>query len=171
MAPRARSFPKTTHASPSVAVGRFAPTMPGGRSVFRLSFPASFAYNPRRVSFLLAPVEMLPGGPETETEKGHFHPNSARIAMKPFLFSLIALVVTAGCRGTAMPDLFHPGPEKYQQSRAEYFDPYPSTDAGPEMVGTRPLEYQNPTPEVERIQRNPPSWTTARWCPWNWFQQ
>lgn len=93
--------------------------------------------------------------------------------MKPFVFFLIAAVsfATAGCRGTTMPNLFHPGPEKYQQARAEYFDPYPSTDGGPQMVGARPPDYQNPTPEAERVKQPPPSWTTAAWCPWNWFKQ
>ena len=81
------------------------------------------------------------------------------------------LVSAIGCRSTAMPSLFHPGPEKYQQTRAEYYDPYPSTKAGPEMVGSRPLDYEIPRSEAEQVKMPSPSWTTARWCPWNWFKQ
>ena len=87
------------------------------------------------------------------------------------LLGAVAFLSALGCRGTAMPSLFHPGPEKYQQARAEYYDPYPSTEMGPKMVGARPLDYEIPRPETEQVQTPPPSWTTAQWCPWNWFKQ
>ena len=81
------------------------------------------------------------------------------------LLVLGVLFSAVGCRGTAMPSFSHPGPEKYQQARAEYYDPYPSPDAGPKMVGARPLDYQMPRPEAEQVKTKSPSWTTAGQCP------
>ena len=73
----------------------------------------------------------------------------------------------AGCRGTAPPNWFHPGPAEYQQSQAQQFDPYPEIDSGPTVLGARPLEYDKPPAEVLRVQpqRNQPG---AAWLPWNW---
>lgn len=48
------------------------------------------------------------------------------------------------------------GPERYQQSWATVLDPYPDPDAGPEVVGGRPRDYDEPVPEVKR-SRWPPS--------------
>lgn len=75
------------------------------------------------------------------------------------LVSMMLLVLgLIGCRSVSPPDLFHPGPAEYQRSRAQRFDPYPENEPGPEIVGTRPKEYQKPPAEVLR----------ARWLPWNW---
>jgi len=64
----------------------------------------------------------------------------------------IAMACAAGCADLARPRWLHPGPEGYQQRRAERFDPYPMTDVAPEVVGGRPLQYIRPAPENERAQ-------------------
>jgi len=66
--------------------------------------------------------------------------------------------VVGGCRSVERPRLTGPGPAAYQQAQAHRFDPYPETETGPAVVGSRPMEYENPPPEVQR----------ARWLPWNW---
>jgi hypothetical protein len=48
----------------------------------------------------------------------------------------------------AMPSLAHPRSADIQQKRALRYDPYPETRGGPEMVGVRPREYQNPPAEA-----------------------
>jgi hypothetical protein len=59
----------------------------------------------------------------------------------------------AGCNGTVkLPSLFHPGNASTQRYNAVVHDPYPLNDAGPDVVGGRPLGYQNPVPEVVRGQ-------------------
>ncbi len=82
----------------------------------------------------------------------------------------IIVVVAVGCRSTARPNWFHPGPVEYQQSQAQQFDPYPETHAGPTIVGGRPLEYDKPPAEVLRVQP-PLSQSRSRWLPWNWGRQ
>jgi hypothetical protein len=51
------------------------------------------------------------------------------------------------------PDFFHPGTANYQRAVADRFDPYLSPDAGPEVVGGRPLGYQRPLTESEWARR------------------
>ncbi|MHB1033461.1 MAG: hypothetical protein ACYC35_01945 [Pirellulales bacterium] len=63
-----------------------------------------------------------------------------------------------GCSSISPPNWFHPGPASYQQAQAQRFDPYPENETGPPVVGSRPLEYQQPRAEAGR----------ARWLPWNW---
>jgi energy-converting hydrogenase Eha subunit F len=72
--------------------------------------------------------------------------------MKKFWSLLLGTLLTLGIAGCAnlKPDWFHPGPAPVQQARAERFDPYPENDIGPPIVGSRPREYQNPVPEVDR---------------------
>jgi hypothetical protein len=80
-----------------------------------------------------------------------------------FPWSLLALacgtVVTAGCspevhRYIRFPDLFHPGPAAHQRAEAVEHDPFPENDIGPEVVGGRPLGYQNGVLEAERMTMN-----------------
>jgi len=81
-----------------------------------------------------------------------------------FLGSLLAallLLGTAGCAGMRGPGPAGPGPAAYQQTLAEQFDPYPENEPGPEIVGSRPREFQKPIPETPRVQ----------WCPWPWRRQ
>ncbi len=64
----------------------------------------------------------------------------------------IALLGCWGCAGIAPPRLLHPGSADYQQNRAQRFDPYPLNDIGPYVGGGRPLQYDIPAPENERVQ-------------------
>jgi hypothetical protein len=68
-----------------------------------------------------------------------------------------------GCSpAVRMPRLYNAGPAGYQRYQAStYADPYPLPDAGPEVVGSRPRDFQVPRPPVERsrqylIQRQQP---------------
>ena len=76
------------------------------------------------------------------------------------LLVLLAIGVT-GCN-VAQPNILHPGPAVVQQGRAQQFDPYPQAEAGGNMAGTRPPDYQQPVPEVDR-----PRWAIngGRTCP------
>ena len=69
--------------------------------------------------------------------------------------ALILLLMTplCGCAGYASPRISHPGGASLQQSRAVAFDPYPDPDAGPEVVGGRPLAYDQPVPAAVQAQR------------------
>ena len=52
------------------------------------------------------------------------------------LSTLGLLSILSGCH-LGQPQLFEPGPIRYQQSRAILHDPYPDVDAGPDVVGAR----------------------------------
>ncbi len=58
-------------------------------------------------------------------------------------------VTTSGCAGSRW-NFFQPGTVQQQQLRATVHDPYPDVDAGPEVVGGRPRDYQQPQPEPVR---------------------
>jgi hypothetical protein len=79
----------------------------------------------------------------------------AKIRQLRFVTLLIAAAFVAGCNSPYMrwPDLYHPGTAAQQRAEAERFDPYPSPDAGPEVVGGRPLGYQRPLTEEEWARR------------------
>jgi hypothetical protein len=47
------------------------------------------------------------------------------------------------------PNFSHPGRASYQRGAADKFDPYPSPDTGPEILGGRPLGYTRPYTETE----------------------
>jgi hypothetical protein len=81
---------------------------------------------------------------------------------RPWLFVAGLMMGTAlgGCKNTAGPSWLHPGSAPAQQARALRYDPYPENEAGPEMVGVRPREYQKPPSEASR----------ARWQHGNWGQ-
>jgi hypothetical protein len=76
------------------------------------------------------------------------------------LMGLSLLVALVGCQA-APPSLFDHGTAQYQQKEAERFDPYPDNQAGPTVLGSRPLDYKEPRSEVRR----------AQWWPWDWFQK
>ena len=59
------------------------------------------------------------------------------------------LVSLAACRGMG-PGPGPPGTVQQQQLRASVHDPYADPKAGPEVVGGRPRDYQNPLPEATR---------------------
>jgi hypothetical protein len=68
------------------------------------------------------------------------------------LLGAALLTGAAGCSDMSPPDLFNAGPARYQQLRAERFDPYPENDIAPAVVGGRPLGYQKPIAEPSRAR-------------------
>jgi hypothetical protein len=78
----------------------------------------------------------------------------------PFLVA-VAAGSSIGCtpevhRYIRFPDLAHPGWAHEQRGKAIEHDPYLVDDAGPEVVGGRPREYQRPLNEVERARMKAP---------------
>jgi hypothetical protein len=77
------------------------------------------------------------------------------------LFAALLACCFAGCtpevhRYKRFPDFSNPGWAQQQRNDAVAHDPYPVDDAGPEIVGGRPREYQRPLNEVERARLNAP---------------
>ncbi len=62
------------------------------------------------------------------------------------------LLPMAGCANLARPNWFNPGTVQQQRIRALHSDPYPDTDAGPEMTGVRPREFSSSLPEAVKNQ-------------------
>ena len=54
-----------------------------------------------------------------------------------------------GCRGYHSP-FAPPGTMQQQRLNASVYDPYADNDAGPEIVGGRPRDYQKPWSEADR---------------------
>lgn len=54
-----------------------------------------------------------------------------------------------GC-GRERPNIMHPGDLQSQRFNAIAHDPYTDQDAGPEVVGGRPREFQKPLAEPVR---------------------
>jgi hypothetical protein len=74
--------------------------------------------------------------------------------------SAMLLIVVSGCTAEAsryihFPDFAHPGPEAVQRGQAIQHDPYLLNDVGPEVVGARPLSYQQPLTEEQRAKLRP----------------
>ena len=65
-------------------------------------------------------------------------------------------LASAGCSSLARPQWLYPGPSRSQQRRAVRFDPYLQDDIAPSILrvplndGTRPRDFAEPMPEVER---------------------
>lgn len=72
--------------------------------------------------------------------------------VRPSALILLTLTGLAGCADVARPRILHPGSEKYQQLRAEQFDPYPLPDVAPDIAGGRPMAFIKPAPWAERVQ-------------------
>ena len=75
-----------------------------------------------------------------------------------FLLVLALLGAVVGCDSLGRSRTAGPGPASYQRTLAEQFDPYPENEPAPPIVGSRPRDYQKPTPETPRVQ----------WSPWPW---
>jgi hypothetical protein len=74
--------------------------------------------------------------------------------------SAMLLLAVSGCTAEAsryihFPDFAHPGPEGVQRAQAIQHDPYLLNDVGPEVVGARPLSYQQPLTEEQRAKLRP----------------
>ncbi len=63
---------------------------------------------------------------------------------------LASAALSSGCRSLARPPWLNPGPTDYQRYNAVVHDPYPDTHAGPEALGTRPRDYDNPPSDSQR---------------------
>lgn len=59
------------------------------------------------------------------------------------------LLGISGCRGYRSP-FEPPGTLQQQRLNASVHDPYADNDAGPEIVGGRPRDYQKPWSEADR---------------------
>ncbi|HID78366.1 MAG TPA: hypothetical protein EYP56_20540 [Planctomycetaceae bacterium] len=66
---------------------------------------------------------------------------------------VLAASLCAGCANLAGPNWSDPGTAPEQRLRAQIFDPYPENEAGPEIIGSRPRDYDRGVPEVERARR------------------
>jgi hypothetical protein len=73
----------------------------------------------------------------------------------PFVLLALTAVLAIGCSSPYIhwPNLYQPGTAEQQRAVAEKFDPYPSPDTGPEIVGGRPLGYTRPLTEEEWARR------------------
>jgi hypothetical protein len=76
------------------------------------------------------------------------------------LGAAIALVVSSiGCQSSNYAERFGFGTMDRQKAKAADFDPYPLNDIGPAVLGGRPRDFFDPTPEPRRnelqSQRNP----------------
>ncbi|MCC7475205.1 MAG: hypothetical protein IT425_07405 [Pirellulales bacterium] len=80
----------------------------------------------------------------------------ARSATWLFVFGTLMGCTAEAHRYIKFPDLAHPGPAAVQRADAIRHDPYPLNDVGPEVVGGRPLAYQQPVNEVDRSRMPPP---------------
>ena len=76
------------------------------------------------------------------------------IARLIFFTGLLSAVcfATGGCKTEAKPQLANPGSVESQQRRATQFDPFPQPDIGPDVVGARPRDYQQPVAETNRAR-------------------
>lgn len=69
---------------------------------------------------------------------------------------ILATVVSMGCKSDggryaeSKKTWRHPGTIQQQRIRATVHDPYPDQDAGPDVVGGRPRDYQQPLAEPVR---------------------
>lgn len=66
----------------------------------------------------------------------------------------LLLAGIAGCRGYN-PFRWPPGTLQQQRLNATVHDPYADTDAGPEVVGSRPRDFQKPLAEPVRSRPFP----------------
>ncbi|MFI4875261.1 MAG: hypothetical protein ACIALR_07985 [Blastopirellula sp. JB062] len=64
------------------------------------------------------------------------------------VFTIWAVSLGAGCWPLQRTQLFNPGTMQQQQQRAMAYDPYADNDAGPEVLGGRPRDYDRPPAEA-----------------------
>lgn len=83
---------------------------------------------------------------------GRHFPVAASVKTLLAISLLTATSLSSGCAGMMARSMQPPGTWQQQRARALFFDPFPSADGGPEMVGVRPREYSRPLPEAEQNQ-------------------
>ncbi len=71
-------------------------------------------------------------------------------------FFVLTLPLAACSPTLRRPQLQHPGPAGFQRNNALLFDPYPSSDLGPEIDGGRPRGFQKPPQEITRARQQSP---------------
>jgi hypothetical protein len=74
-----------------------------------------------------------------------------KVRLVSILFCCSLLVAVAGCRSNRSL-LSPPGTVQQQRLNGTVHDPYPDDQAGPEVVGGRPRDYQRPWSEAHRSQ-------------------
>ena len=77
------------------------------------------------------------------------------------LWLVCVAISTTGCVA-GRPNVFHPGDIQQQRFNAVAHDPYTDNDAGPEVVGGRPRDYQKPLAEPVRNRWLMDSWWGTR---------
>ncbi|MEQ1903759.1 MAG: membrane or secreted protein [Pirellulaceae bacterium] len=65
--------------------------------------------------------------------------------------SILVTLTAVGCN-LAGPNFGPQGTFEYQRGQAVLHDPFPNNDAGPAVVGGRPLGYERPLAEPENNQ-------------------
>lgn len=80
-----------------------------------------------------------------------------KLVARLFFTMLLAIGLIPGCARLMANKLQAPGTWQQQRSRAIYFDPFPSADAGPPVMGLRPRGFDRPLPEAEQSQVIPRS--------------
>jgi hypothetical protein len=80
--------------------------------------------------------------------------------------ALTAVLAIAGCSWDR-PFGSRAGTVEQQRFNASMHDPYSDNDAGPEVVGGRPRDFQQPRDEPIRSRAHPASNTNSWWS--NWF--
>jgi hypothetical protein len=67
----------------------------------------------------------------------------------------VLTIISAGCHSPYIrtPNFANPGTAAQQRADAERFDPYPDPDAGPPVVGGRPLGFTRPLTDTEWARR------------------
>lgn len=88
-------------------------------------------------------------------------PRLVRTVSAVGVIALSLLTPVLGCRSWEKPQWNNPGPADLQRQAAEKYDPYPETNVGQEIVGSRPPGYEHPLSEPERIRRKP--WLPQLW--------
>lgn len=82
------------------------------------------------------------------------------------LFAAV-LACAGGCgigQGQLRDQVLNPGPVRYQQQRANHFDPYPELKVGTPDNTIRPRNYLEPIPEPARGRW--PQWGLPRFGYW-----
>jgi hypothetical protein len=95
---------------------------------------------------------------------------SNRLHNQQSIAFLLCVAALSGCtaevhRHIRFPDFLQPGWANEQRRDAIRHDPYPLNDLGPEVVGGRPREYQQPVNEVERARMYAPRPVAAQVAP------
>lgn len=79
------------------------------------------------------------------------------------LFALIVALSSSGCASVMPPQFGVPSSMAMKQREAQRFDPYPDQQAGPEVLGGRPLDYSHAPSEPSRARWTAPRWMRSMW--------